>query len=76
MTQMGLSQLTMMDSLGWGAHQEVSTNVSAQLSLDENVQLISSLVLGCPPLPSGGLLDERVCLASLSVILVSGLWRS
>jgi len=46
------------------------------LSLDGKVQLTASLGLSCPPLPSGGLPDERGHLASLSVILVGGLGRS
>ena len=41
-----------------------------------NIRLIASLGLGCPPLPSGGLLDKRGHLASSSVILVGGLGRS
>ena len=46
------------------------------LGLDENIQLIASLGLNCPPLLSGHLLAEREHLASLSVVLAGGLERS
>src|SRR5882724_8879123 len=46
------------------------------LSSDRNIWLIASFGLSCPPLPSGGLLGGRGHLASLSVVLVSGLGRS
>ena len=46
------------------------------LSSGRNIWLIASLGLDCPPLPSGNLLAEREHLASLSVILASGLGSS
>ena len=48
----------------------------SQLGSGENIWLIASLGLNCPPLLSGGLLAEREHLASSSVILASGLGRS
>jgi len=48
----------------------------SQLGLDEKIQLIASLGLDCPPIPSGGLLAEREHLASLIVVLAGGIGRS